>query len=58
MQKQNNETTKYPLATAGKRILAKVIDIAIISCLVLAMGFAIFCTDPNFKWNEQLNIAG
>lgn len=54
MQKQNNETIKYPLATAGRRILAKAIDIAIVSCIVLALGFTIFCTDSNFKWNEPL----
>lgn len=53
MQKQNN-TTKFPLATAGKRFLAKVIDIALISCLVLGLGFAIFCTDPNFSWDGPL----
>ena len=58
MQNTNSKVVKYPLASAGRRILAKVIDIAIISCLVLALGFTIFCTDPNFKWNEQLNIAG
>ena len=57
MQKQNNETTKYPLATAGKRILAKVIDIAIISCIVVALGFAIFCTDKNFEWKKDLELA-
>lgn len=56
MQKQNNETTKYPLATAGKRILARVIDIAIISCIVVALGFTIFCTDKNFEWNEDLHL--
>lgn len=58
MQNKNSKVVKYPLSSAGRRILAKVIDIAIISCLVLALGFAIFCTDPNFKWNEQLNISG
>lgn len=50
----DHKTKKYPLAKAGKRIIAKVLDIAIISCLVLGLGFAIFCTDPNFKWNETL----
>lgn len=59
MQNENNKTKiKYPLATAGKRIIAKVLDIAIISCLVLALGFTIFCTDPNFQWGEKLTIAG
>lgn len=53
-----NKIVKYPLASAGRRIIAKVVDIAIISCLVLSLGFAIFCTDPNFKWHEQLNISG
>lgn len=53
MQKQNSNT-KFPLATAGKRFLAKVIDIALISCLVLGIGFAIFCTDPNFSWDGPL----
>lgn len=54
MQKQNNSTTKYPLATAGKRFLARIIDILIISCLVLGIGFAVFCTDPNFSWKDEL----
>lgn len=59
MQNENSKIkTKYPLATAGKRIIAKVLDIAIISCLVLAIGFSIFCTDPNFQWGEKLQIAG
>ncbi|MCQ3915693.1 MAG: hypothetical protein MJ195_03060 [Mycoplasmoidaceae bacterium] len=49
MQNTNSKVVKYPLASAGRRILAKVIDIAIISCIVLALGFTIFCTDPNFK---------
>ena len=55
MQKQNNETTKYPLATAGKRVLARIIDIVIVSCIVIAIGFAIFCTDKNFDWHENLS---
>lgn len=55
MQKQNNETTKYPLATAGKRILARIIDIAIVSCIVIALGFTVFCTDKNFEWNKDLS---
>lgn len=59
MQNENNLIkTKYPLAPAGRRILAKAIDIVIISCLVIALGFIIFCTDPNFHWNEKLQIAG
>lgn len=58
MQNENNKTVKYPLASAGRRIFAKVIDIIIISCIVLALGFSIFCTDPKFKWHEQLNVAG
>lgn len=59
MQNENNtKIVRYPLATAGKRIIAKVIDIAIISCLIIALGFAIFCTDPNFQWNSKLVIAG
>lgn len=56
MQNKNNSTTKYHLATAGKRILAKVIDIAIISCIVLGLGFAIFCTDSNFSWGQALEL--
>lgn len=53
-----SKVTKYPLATAGRRVLAKAIDIAIIACVVTSLGFAIFCTDPNFKWEGSLQIAG
>lgn len=53
---QNKKTVKYPLAKAGRRILAKVIDIAIIGVIVVALGFAIFCTDPNFEWNKELDL--
>ena len=56
MQNKNNSTTKYQLATAGKRIIAKVIDIAIISCLIVGLGFAIFCTDANFAWGKALEL--
>lgn len=54
MQNKNNSTTKYPLATAGKRIIAKVLDIAMISVIVMSLGFVIFCTDPNFTWDQSL----
>lgn len=57
MQNKNNHTVKYPLATAGKRIIAKVLDIAMISVIVLSLGFAIFCTDPNFSWDKPLVLA-
>ncbi|MBQ0045434.1 MAG: RDD family protein [Mycoplasma sp.] len=57
MQNKNNSTTKYPLATAGKRIIAKALDIVMISIIVMSLGFAIFCTDPNFAWNQPLSLA-
>ncbi|MCQ2956486.1 MAG: hypothetical protein MJ233_01075 [Mycoplasmoidaceae bacterium] len=59
MQKQNNiKIVKYPLAPAWRRIIAKALDIVIIGFLVVAIGFALFCTDPNFKWDAKLEIAG
>ena len=54
MQNTNNSKTKYPLAKAGRRIGAKVIDIALISIIVVALGFTVFCTDSNFAWGEPL----
>lgn len=56
MQNKNN-VLKYPIASAGRRIFAKFIDIAIISLIVLSLGFSIFCTDPNFEWHGQLNVS-
>ena len=59
MQKQNNnKIVKYPLASCGRRIVAKVLDILIIGLIVMCLGFAIFCSDPNFHWNEKLQISG
>lgn len=54
MQNKNNSKTRYPLATAGKRIVAKAIDILLIAVIVMCLGFAIFCTDPHFVWNQPL----
>lgn len=59
MQNENkSKTVKYPLASAGRRIIAKALDIVIISIVVTGLGFAIFCTDPNFAWHQKLEIAG
>jgi len=54
-----NETTnkpenlvRYPLASAWRRIGAKVLDIFIISVVFTACAIAILATAPGFKWNE------
>lgn len=58
METKNNQTTKYqrfPLAKAGRRIAAKLIDIILVGLIVTGLGLAIFLTDPGYKANKIIS---
>lgn len=44
------DMVRYPLASATRRIFTKILDILILSILVVAVGLAIFSTEPGFDW--------
>lgn len=41
------ETVRYPLASAGRRIGSKIIDILLVGIVVFCIGLAIFLTNPD-----------
>jgi len=58
MEKTENSKkyVRYPLAPAGRRIVAKLIDLIIVAIIVFGIGVAIFATDSGFKWSGEFVI--
>lgn len=47
-------TVRYPLASAGRRIGSKILDILLVGIIVFCLGLAIFLTNPGGTKVEQI----